>query len=139
MLFHRKHENSALGNDLEREDRFPVARSRRRRTMTPSVPSRQGEVAEMKSQKKQSLEEIRSELKELLVTDLALEDITPEEIEDDGILFGEGLGLDSLDAVEIVVLLQRNYGLEITDEEQAREIFHSMDTMARWVYENLEE
>ena len=93
----------------------------------------------MKSQKKKSLEEIRSELKELLVADLALEDITPEEIEDDGILFGEGLGLDSLDAVEIVVLLQRNYGLEITDEAQAREIFQSMDTMAQWVYENLEE
>jgi acyl carrier protein len=68
-----------------------------------------------------------------------LEDITPEEIEDDGILFGEGLGLDSLDAVEIVVLLQRNYGLEITDEAQAREIFQSMNTMAQWVYENLEE
>ena len=92
----------------------------------------------MKRQEKKSLEEIRSELKELLVVNLALEDITPEEIEDDGILFGEGLGLDSLDAVEIVVLLQRNFGLEITDEEQAREIFQSTDTMARWVHENLE-
>jgi len=40
--------------------------------------------------------------------------------------------------VEIVVLLQRNFGLEVTDEEQAREIFQSVDTMARWVYENLE-
>ncbi len=93
----------------------------------------------MKSQEKKSLDEIRRELKELLVTNLALEDITPEEIEDGEILFGEGLGLESLDAVEIVVLLQRNYGLEITDEEQAREIFKSMDTMARWVHEKLEE
>jgi acyl carrier protein len=93
----------------------------------------------MKSQKKKSLEEIRRELKELLVVNLSLEDITPEEIEDDGILFGEGLGLDSLDAVEIVVLLQRNFGLEITDEARAREIFQSMNTMAQWVYENLEE
>ena len=93
----------------------------------------------MKSQNKKSLEELRKELKELLVVNLSLEDITPDEIEDDEILFGEGLGLDSLDAVEIVVLLQRSYGLEITDEEQAREIFHSMDTMARWVHENLEE
>ena len=91
----------------------------------------------MQSQKSKSLEEIRRELKELLVVNLALEDITPEEIEDDGLLFGEGLGLDSLDAVEIVVLIQRNYGLEIIDEEQAREIFQSVNTLAGWVYENL--
>jgi acyl carrier protein len=76
----------------------------------------------MQSPKKKSLEEIRRELKELLVVNLALEDVTPEEIGDDEILFEEGLGLDSLDAVEIVVLIQRNYGLEIIDEEQAREI-----------------
>ena len=93
----------------------------------------------MQSQERKSLEEIRTELKELLVVNLALEDITPEEIEDDGILFGEGLGLDSLDAVEIVVLIQRNYGLEIIDEEQAREIFQSINPLARWVYENLGE
>ena len=91
----------------------------------------------MQSQKSKSLEEIRRELKELLVVNLALDDITPEEIEDDGLLFGEGLGLDSLDAVEIVVLIQRNYGLEIIDEEQAREIFQSVNTLAGWVYENL--
>jgi acyl carrier protein len=91
----------------------------------------------MQSQKSKSLEEIRRELKELLVVNLALDDITPEEIEDDGILFGEGLGLDSLDAVEIVVLIQRNYGLEIIDEEQAREIFQSVNTLAGWVHENL--
>jgi acyl carrier protein len=93
----------------------------------------------MKSQNKKSLEELRKELKELLVVNLSLEDITPDEIEDDEILFGEGLGLDSLDAVEIVVLLQRSYGLEITDEEQAREIFRSINTMARWVSESLGE
>jgi acyl carrier protein len=93
----------------------------------------------MQSQKKKSLDELRTELKELVVVNLALEDITPEEIGDDEILFGEGLGLDSLDAVEIVVLIQRNYGLEIIDEEQAREIFQSIDTLARWVHENLGE
>jgi acyl carrier protein len=89
----------------------------------------------MQSQEKQSLEEIRRELKELLVVNLALEDLTPEEIKDDEILFGEGIGLDSLDAVEIVVLIQRNYGPEIVDEEEAREILQSMDTLARWVHE----
>ena len=91
----------------------------------------------MQSEQKQSLEELRKELKELLVVNLALEDMAPEDIKDDDILFGEGIGLDSLDAVEIVVLLQRNYGLEIVDEEQAREILQSIDTLAQWVHENV--
>ncbi len=72
----------------------------------------------------------------MLVKDLALEDINPEDIKDDEILFGEGLGLDSLDAVEIVVLLQRNFGIEIKDMEKGKEIFYSIDTLAKYVYEN---
>jgi acyl carrier protein len=95
-------------------------------------------IKQVQSQAGRSMEELGRELKELLIVNLALEDITAEEIEDDEILFGEGLGLDSLDAVEIVVLLQRNYGLEITTEEEARVIFQSMDTLTRWVYENME-
>ena len=93
----------------------------------------------MQGQEKKTLEAIRKEMKELLVVNLELEDITPEEIKDDEPLFEEGIGLDSLDAVEIVVLLERNYGLGIVDEEQAREIFQSIDTLSRWVYENLKE
>jgi acyl carrier protein len=80
---------------------------------------------------------LKKELKEMLVRDLSLEDIKPEEIADDAMLFGEGLGLDSLDAVEIVVLLQRNYGLEIKDMEKGREIFYSIDTLAKYVYDNM--
>jgi acyl carrier protein len=82
------------------------------------------------------LAQIRKSLKEMLVKDLALEDINPEDIKDDEILFGEGLGLDSLDAVEIVVLLQRNFGIEIKDMEKGKEIFYSIDTLAKYVYEN---
>jgi acyl carrier protein len=89
-------------------------------------------------QKVKPLEEIRSEVKQLLVESLALEDVVAEEIGDDEILFGDGLGLDSLDAVEIVVLVQRNYGLEIVDEEEAREIFQSLDTLVRWIHTNLQ-
>jgi acyl carrier protein len=71
-----------------------------------------------------------------LAENLSLEDVRPEDIGDDEILFGEGLGLDSLDAVEIVVLLQRNFGLEVKDMKQGREIFYSVDTLARYIYEN---
>lgn len=86
----------------------------------------------------QTIEEIRQKLKELLVENLSLEDITVEEIADDEILFGEGLGLDSLDAVEIVVILQRNWGLEIKDMDQGKEIFFSIDTLAKYIAANVE-
>jgi acyl carrier protein len=70
------------------------------------------------------------------VKDLGLEDVKPGEIKDDEVLFGEGLGLDSLDAVEIVVLLQRNFGLEVKNMEQGKEIFRSIDTIANFICDN---
>ena len=81
-----------------------------------------------------SLAEIRQKLKELLVSQLSLEDITPADIKDDEPLFEEGLGLDSLDAVEIVVLLQRHFGLQVKDLDEGRKIFHSVDTLAEFVH-----
>ncbi|MBW2738166.1 MAG: acyl carrier protein [Deltaproteobacteria bacterium] len=90
----------------------------------------------MEEQKEMELPEIRKKLKELLVENLSLEDVNPEEIKDDEILFGEGLGLDSLDAVEIVVLLQRNFGIEVKDMKEGQKIFYSIDTLANYVYKN---
>ncbi len=83
-----------------------------------------------------ALFELKKELKGKLVESLSL-DLNPDtDISDDEILFGTGLGLDSLDAVEIVVLLQRNYGIEIKDSAKAREIFYSLDTLAKYIYAN---
>jgi acyl carrier protein len=89
--------------------------------------------------KETKLAEIREKLKVLLVDQLSLDDVEPEEIEDDCELFGEGLGLDSLDAVEIVVMLQRNFGMEVKDMEKSREVFRTISTLADYVYEKSEE
>ncbi len=81
-----------------------------------------------------ALQEIRETLKVKLIEQLSLEDITPEEITDDMPLFGEGLGLDSLDAVEIIVLLQRNFEVEVKDAQESREIFKTINTLAEYIY-----
>ncbi len=90
----------------------------------------------MDATQQEELAAVKRRLKELLVENLSLDDISAEEIADDEILFGEGLGLDSLDAVEIVVLLQRTYGLEVKDMKQGRKIFYSIETLAEYVYGN---
>ena len=64
---------------------------------------------------------------------LNLEGVKPEDIGDDSELFGGGLGLDSIDALELIVLLEKNYGIKLKDPAQGKEIFKSVRTMAEYV------
>ena len=81
---------------------------------------------------------VKEKLKKILVEDLNLEDLTPEDIDDDAPLFGEGLGLDSLDAVELVVLVQKHFGLEIKDMEEGRSAFQSVNALAAYIEQRLQ-
>ena len=77
----------------------------------------------------------KEKVKRMLVEGMNLEEMTPEQIPDDAPLFGEGLGLDSLDAVELVVLVQKNFGIEIKDMEDGRAAFATVNTLARFIEE----
>ncbi len=67
---------------------------------------------------------------------LNLEEMEPGDIDSDAALFGEGLGLDSIDALELIVLLEKNYGIKIEDPKDGRKIFFSIRTMAEFITEN---
>lgn len=81
--------------------------------------------------------ELKEELKEKIIEALNLEDIVITDLEDDAPLFGEdGLGLDSIDALELIVLLEKNYGIKISDPKEGKNIFKSVNVMADYVEKN---
>ncbi|MBQ5996975.1 MAG: acyl carrier protein [Bacteroidales bacterium] len=81
-------------------------------------------------------EDLMLNLKKQIIEVLNLEEISPEDIADDAPLFGEGLGLDSIDALELIVLMERNYGIKLSDPVQSKAIFQSLKTMADYIAAN---
>jgi len=81
--------------------------------------------------------ELKEELKGKIIDALNLEDIVVTDLEDDAPLFGEdGLGLDSIDALELIVLLEKNYGIKISDPKEGKNIFKSVNVMTDYVEKN---
>lgn len=77
-----------------------------------------------------------TELKQSVINHLKLQDVTPEQIDNDAPLFGAGLGLDSIDALELIVLLQQDYGVKIKNAEEGKSVFRSIRTMADFITQN---
>jgi len=82
------------------------------------------------------VEELIEKLKKEIIQVLNLEEVKPEDIDSDMALFGDGLGLDSIDVLELIVLLQKEYGIKIKDPKEGRRIFTSVRTMAEYILEN---
>ncbi|MBO4447766.1 MAG: acyl carrier protein [Bacteroidales bacterium] len=82
------------------------------------------------------MNELINEIKLQIIDALNLEGMTPEEIETDAPLFGEGLGLDSIDVLELIVLLEKNYGIKLTSPQEGKKVFASVRTLAEYVKEN---
>jgi acyl carrier protein len=83
-----------------------------------------------------SKEELVHELKGLIIEKLNLQDLVPANFDGELPIFGEGLGLDSIDAIELVVLFEKNYGIKFQDPKDARKVFVNLNTMADYILEN---
>jgi len=82
------------------------------------------------------MEELITKLKLEIIDQLNLEGVKPEDIGNNDPLFGDGLGLDSIDALELIVLLDQNYGISVPSPEKGREIFESVQTIANYIEAN---
>jgi acyl carrier protein len=78
-------------------------------------------------------DEVRKRLKELMISELNLEGKTPEDIEDAAPLFGEGLGLDSLDALQLAMAIEEHFGVEVPEGEDARPVFANVDSLVEFI------
>jgi acyl carrier protein len=80
--------------------------------------------------------ELKEQLKVQIIQFLNLTDLTPADIKDDEPLFGDGLGLDSIDSLELIVLLKREYGVNIQDPKEGRKVLVDVNTMAAYIKEH---
>lgn len=78
-------------------------------------------------------EELKTQLKQQIIQYLNLLDTKPDDISDDEPLFGDGLGLDSIDSIELIVLLEREYGIKIQDPKEGRKILIDINTMVDYI------
>lgn len=78
-------------------------------------------------------EQLKQQLKEQIIQFLNLTNLKPEDIKDDEPLFGEGLGLDSIDSIELIVLLSREYGITIEDPKEGRKVLVDVNTMVDYI------
>ena len=79
------------------------------------------------------MEDLKLELKEKIIDALNLVDLTPADIQDDAPIFMEGLGLDSIDALELMLLMEKNYGIRLANPAEGKQVFKSINTMAGYV------
>lgn len=79
------------------------------------------------------MDELKAQLKQLIIDELHLADVQPKDIADDAPLFGAGLGLDSLDALQLAVAVEEHYGVRIADEGEGKKAFASIDALAAHV------
>jgi len=84
----------------------------------------------------QKMETLIQNLKEEIIDVLNLEDMQPADIDENAPLFGDGLGLDSIDALELIVLMEKNYGIKLQDPNQGKDIFRSIKVMAEYIAAN---
>lgn len=82
------------------------------------------------------MEELISNLKNQIISALNLEEMTAADIDTDAPLFGEGLGLDSIDALELIVLMEKEYGIKLNSAAESKEILKSVRTMAEYISKN---
>lgn len=82
------------------------------------------------------MEDLKVTLKQQIIESLNLQGMKPEDIDDNAPLFGEGLGLDSIDSLELMVLLERNYGIKIEDAREGRKVLSSVQNMADYIQQH---